>query len=228
LPSHGEAVTTLTRICHVRLFAVKMRAMTQALLLFFLSLVHPVQNLPQAFPRDGARQLINNDRVIVWEVMLEKDKPSPMHLHQYDMVGVYLDNFAVASAKKGSTDSQPGNRQTRAIFIELKDVKVPSLENKTMYPLAFPRYGGAKVLENDRFIVWDYTWTQNKATPMHFHDKDFVVVYIADGQLISTNPTGKMNAQEISIGLTRFNARGGSHTQELVKGSGRAIIFELK
>jgi hypothetical protein len=76
--------------------------------------------------------------------------------------------------------------------------------------------------------VWDYSWTLNKPTPMHFHDKDVVVVFMANGQLNSTTPEGKTDPNQISFGLTRFNARNRVHTEELVKGSGRAIIFELK
>jgi hypothetical protein len=35
---------------------------------------------------------------------------------------------------------------------------VPPIENKSGYPLGFPRPGSKKLLENARVIVWDYTW----------------------------------------------------------------------
>jgi len=55
-----------------------------------------------------------------------------------------------------------------------------------------------------------------------------VVVFMADGQRNSTTPDGKTDANQISFGLTRFNARDRVHSEELVKGSARAIIFQLK
>ena len=41
-----------------------------------------------------------------------------------------------------------------------------NLLNKSRYPLAFPRDGAKKVMQTDRVIVWDYTWTPNKPTPI--------------------------------------------------------------
>lgn len=41
-------------------------------------------------------------------------------------------------------------------------------------------------------LYWDYTWTQDVATPMHFHDKDALVVYLEDGDMRSTTPDGKL------------------------------------
>ena len=63
---------------------------------------------------------------------------------------------------------------------------------------------------------------------MHFHDKDVVVVFMAEGQLNSTTADGKTTPQQISYGLTRFNVRDRIHSEELVKGAARAVIFELK
>ena len=55
-----------------------------------------------------------------------------------------------------------------------------------------------------------------------------VVVYLADGELKSTTPEGKVDVNPISFGLTKFNRPNRSHTEEVVKGSARAIIVELK
>jgi quercetin dioxygenase-like cupin family protein len=207
------------------------------------------QNLPHAYPREGAKRLIDNERVTVWDVTLEKGKPSPMHEHKYDLVGVDLSDATVkvvnpdgtsqtgvakvgqvVSLKKGTTHIEEATSATprHAIVIDLKDAKVPPIENKSRYPLAFPRDGAKKVMETDRVIVWDYTWTSNKPTPMHFHDKDVVVVFMAEGQLNSTTADGKTTPQQISYGLARFNARDRIHSEELVKGAARAVIFELK
>lgn len=72
------------------------------------------------------------------------------------------------------------------------------------------------------------TWTAGKPTPMHFHDMDVVVVYLADGELKSTTPDGKIEVNPISFGLTKFNRPSRTHTEEVTKDSARAIIAELK
>jgi predicted metal-dependent enzyme (double-stranded beta helix superfamily) len=96
-------------------------------------------------------------------------------------------------------------------------------------PNAFPRPGNnRKVFENDRVIVWDFTWTPGQPTPMHFHDKDVVVVYLGTGTLRSTTPDGKAVDNKWKPGDTRFNLRDRVHTETLVEGELRAIITELK
>jgi len=204
---------------------------------------------PDAFPRDGAKQLIDNERVTVWDVVFEKGKPSGMHRHKYDMIGIDLADgvVRVTSAqgsvsttnarvgnvfwmRKGGVESQEGISDTprHAIMVDLKDVRVPPLKNTTGFADAFPREGGKKLLENDRVVVWDYSWTPGKPTVMHFHDKDVVVVYLGNGDLSSTTPDGKTVVNSYSYGQAKFNPRDRTHSELLVKGSQRVIAVELK
>src|SRR5437764_15473168 len=131
--------------------------------------------------------IVDNDRVVVRDV----GAPTPLPITVgpvNDAVVVRLDNEKVGDvtfARKGT--SAIGRR---AIVVELKDKKVAPYPNTTGYPNAFPRPGSKKLLENDRVVVWDYTWAPGVATAMHFHDKDVVVVYLADGALTSTTPDG--------------------------------------
>src|SRR5687768_7690311 len=48
------------------------------------------QQLPSAFPRDGAKKILENDRVIVWDVQVQKGQRVAMHTHPYDIVSVTL------------------------------------------------------------------------------------------------------------------------------------------
>src|ERR1022692_4945893 len=66
------------------------------------------------------------------------------------------------------------------------------------------------------------------ATPMHFHDKDTVVVFLDDGDLSSTTPDGKVVVNSFTSGTVRFNPRDRTHTETLVRGKQRAIVTELK
>ena len=173
----------------------------------------------------GEKPLIDNERVTVWDVTAA-DPNGPRVAGDSVWVSVSRPGEVVVKSKGARADiAALGGR---AIAIDLKNARKPPLENKSGYPNAFPRPGVKKVLENERIIVWDYSWTPNVPTPMHFHDKDVVVVYLADGALKSTTPDGQSTTNEFSVGTTRFNLRDRMHTEVLAKGAGRAVITELK
>jgi hypothetical protein len=168
----------------------------------------------------GTKQLIDNQRVTVWETT-----GAATEVAKNDRVSVDLIKAGNAAfTNKGET--QPS--MLHSVIIDLKDLNSPPVPNNSGYPLAFPRYGVKKVLENNRVIIWDYTWIPGRPTVMHFHDKDVVVVYMADGKLKSTTPDGKSVVNTISFGLTTFNAPNRSHSEELVEGLARAVIVEFK
>jgi len=173
--------------------------------------------------------LIQNNRVTVWDVA----PGAPVPATSRDVVTFVIPgNAAIAQATavyraKGAA-AQPLPAGARAIVIELQDATVAPLANATGYPLAFPRPGSKKVLENDRVVVWSFTWTPGVATPMHFHDKDVVVTYLADGALTSTDPRGKAVVNEHHFAYTKFNARDRVHTETLTRGQASALMVELK
>lgn len=115
------------------------------------------------------------------------------------------------------------------IAVTLKD-KAPAgfLANKSGLPLAFPRPGSRKVLENARVRVWDYTWIAGRATPMHFHDKEVVVIYRGYGDLSSTTPDGKTVINAYRRGDIKFNKADRIHSESLVRGEQSAMMVELK
>src|ERR1051325_1758854 len=161
--------------------------------------------------------VIDNERVSVLDV--SHSAPA----QPTDAVVVSLSGSA-AFVPKGTAPTIAG----RSFVIDLKDHPVPPIENKSGYPVAFPRPGSKKLFENDRVIVWDSTWTPGVATPMHFHDKDVVVVFLEDGDLKSTTPDGKETVNKYTTGTIRFNQRDRIHTETLINGKQRAIITELK
>jgi hypothetical protein len=171
----------------------------------------------QAAPQTALKPAIENDRVVVWDVT------GSANAQPLDAVVVSLSGSA-EFLPKGMTPKISG----RSMVIDLKDHAVAPIANTSGYPLAFPRPGSKKILENARVIVWDYTWTPGVATPMHFHDKDVVVVFLEDGDLSSTTPDGKVVVNSFTSGMVRFNARDRTHTETLVRGKQRAIITEMK
>ena len=174
--------------------------------------------------REPLRPAIDNERVTVWELRPSVSEiPTPMH----SCVFIRLTPLVVAHFPKCSAEGWDAG-PAGAVVIELKDHPVPPLANASGFPNAFPRPGVTKRLENDKVLVWDYTWAAGVPTPMHFHDKDVVVVYLENGALKSTTPDRQSVVNDLSPGLIRFNARDRAHTEELVRGKSRAIITELK
>jgi hypothetical protein len=95
---------------------------------------------PLAFPRPGTKNLIDNDRVFVWDSRWTPGVPTSMHFHDKDVVVSYLEDGDLTSiAPDGTTVVNPykfgvirftaGNRShkevltkgtQRAIIVELK------------------------------------------------------------------------------------------------------------
>lgn len=171
----------------------------------------------QAGTQTATKPVIDNDRVSVLEVT------GSTPAQPTDAVVVSLSGDA-AFVPKGTAPNITG----RSFVIDLKDHPVAPIENKSGYQLAFPRPGTKKLFENDRVIVWDSTWTPGVATPMHFHDKDVVVVFLEDGDLKSTTLDGKEVVNKYTTGTVRFNLRDRTHSETLMNGKQRAIITELK
>jgi quercetin dioxygenase-like cupin family protein len=121
-----------------------------------------------------------------------------------------------------------GTNASRSLIIELKDAPATHYENKTGYPAAFPRPHVEKLLENNRVVVWSYRWTPGEPTPMHFHDKDVVVVYLEPTALVSTTPDGSKTLNEYKVFDIRFNKGDRTHTESLAHGEGSAMMMELK
>lgn len=168
----------------------------------------------------GLHPVIDNERVTVWDI---KGKLPPVP-HDFVVVSLSRKDTAVF----GKAGDAPGEAGVRSVVIELKDHPVPPIPNHSGYPLAFPRPRVEKLIENDRVIVWAYRWNLGEPTPMHYHDKDVVVVYEDDTALKSTTPDGKSVLNEYKSGDIRFNQRDRTHTELLIRDTGSAVITELK
>ena len=176
------------------------------------------------------KPLIDNPRVTVWDVPSAAALPGDP---ARDRVVISLEPEAVAGRvlfrpRGAARSAQSTAGATRLVVIELKDTPVPPLKNASGYPNAFPREGSKKIVDNERVLVWDFSWTSGQPTRMHFHDKDVVVVYLQTGDLKSTTPAGDVVVNHYAAGTIKFNPRDRVHTELLVAGAQRAIITELK
>lgn len=179
----------------------------------------------QAFGQD-AKPAIDNEHVTVW------DETAPRGLTNVgrDTVVMWTAGPKARFAEfipKGSSGGK-GTADSRALVIELKDAPTAQYQNQTGYPAAFPRPHVKKILENRRVVIWSYRWTPGEPTPMHFHDKDVVVVYLEPTALVSTTPDGAKKLNEYKAFDIRFNLGNRSHTEGLAHGEGSAMMVELK
>jgi hypothetical protein len=175
----------------------------------------------QAAPAQTPKTLLDNDRVVV------RDVTGPATAEPLDSVVVSLSGTTSGTAvflSKGATPDISG----RYIVVGLKDHARVPIANTSGYPLAFPRPGAKKILENEKVIVWDNTWAPGVAAPMHFHDKDTIGVYLEDGDVKSTSLDGTVVVNPHTAGTASFNRGNRTHTEMLASGKQRAIITELK
>ena len=213
------------------------------------------EDYPHAFPRTGATQRFDNERITAWEVHWIKNVPQPIHRHRYDMAGVYLrygpirvtkldgtvspqsPPFAVPRPyfqKKGVTHREevigfaPDAPERLAIMFDLKEVVVAPIESQAGMPAAFPRDGAIRAIDNERVTEWDYTWTVGHAIPTHMHDRDSVQVFYQGGTIKFSSPKGKTETKTFKFGDARFIPRGTIDAEEAIDGAPRAITIELK
>lgn len=201
--------------------------------------------LPLLASAQGNKPIIDNDRVTVWDVTWEKNRPGFTASSDHDAVTVYLSGgdfktpSGIVTRKTGEAEFRPKGTRASETWagtgapphtteIALKDSDKRPAANTSGNPLAFPRPGTTKLIDNDRVFVWDSRWTPGVPTSMHFHDKDVVVSYLEDGDLTSIAPDGSTVVNPYKFGIIRFTAGNRSHKEVLTKGTQRAIIVELK
>jgi len=198
-------------------------------------------------PIQGAKPIIQNEQVTVWDETWAEGQSSPSRGR--DTVLVFLTagrleltdsdgGLHVVSHEPGDVEYVPqgptsrrravSKESIRVIVIQLEGHSPPPLANPSGLRDAFDRPGIEKVFENREVTAWRYTWARGKQTPLHFHARDVVVVYLADGVLKSITPDGKSVLNPHSFGFTKFSPRGRVHYEELVEGDARAVMVELK
>lgn len=189
-----------------------------------------------------------NDKVKIWKLTLTPGKPIPLGAGNNDSVLLILEGgkFQASTSGKKKTETRPAGdaiyspagqplteqllSQTPipAYLVELKGGIWPLLPNHSGYPLAYPRPGAKKVLDNDRIVVWNFPYTVGKQTATHFHDKDAVVIFRFEGSIASITPDGKSTVTDDKAGEARFSPAARVHSEELVKGRESVIVVELK
>ena len=211
--------------------------------------VSQTQTLPPPFPRPGAKQLLDNERVTVWDVVWPKGQPTARHRHPYALAGVYLESGdrvitdadgskrnvtnpagGVTFQLKGLLHIEEGTSDAplHAIMIEMKQDAPVGDNPSPEAPQAFPREGATQLLDNERVRIWDYTFTKGHVSPAppprpRRHRR------LDGGRQAALDAAGRRtqyhDADEVHRHVSR---RGNVHTEETLEGALRVYIFELK
>ena len=195
----------------------------------FLTSILSVAGAVAAGP-DAPKPIIDNERVRIWD--LGPDQPAPAEASTYDTVRIYLSGNAPGK-KKGDAayirkGENPDHQGARLILIALKGSSRPAARKQVRSPRRLPSPAcekGAREQPRDRMVL---RLDPGEPTPVHYHDKDVAVVYMEDTALTSTTPDGKKVLNEYKAGETRFNLRDRTHTELLARGTGSAVMMELK
>lgn len=184
------------------------------------------QTFPQPFDREGSNKVLENDRVIVWDVSWLQ-RAYPTHRHLYDYAGVYYasgDRIIVSQSgerrsthtnawdtffiRRGVTHSEEGAsaEPLRAVMLELKEPAPAGAPATASTGL------GKKVRESDRLVIWEDIAAQDTQPPAHRHEMDTVAVAFTSGQKPRVT----------------FIKRGTEDHGEETAGAERAYFFELK
>jgi hypothetical protein len=197
----------------------------------------------------AAAPLIDNEYVTVWEVKLAQGESSPRTPHDLDAVVLVVEggNLRTRDAhghdrvaerhfgegrfvRKGSgeIDTLLSGGPAHEVLIALKNHPGPPHATSPKYPDAFPRTGATKLFENRRVILWNYSWTPGHPTPMHIHDKDFVVAFRYDSQQVIVEPAGTSHVNQIKAGDTLYLEHGLTHSEGTLSERQSAVYMELK
>ena len=194
-----------------------------------LALLVQATPLPPAYPRPETTKLLENNRVIVWDISWLKQQ-YPLHGHPYDLTGVYYTDGdrTIASARderrpvhtvawdtafqlKGVTHIEEGASDSplRAVFVEMKEGSASGALDTAATPAAFPNGAGKQLRDNERSILWEFV--PLPAAKAHRHQRDAVVIAF----------TGKSPKAS-------FVSRGTVHNDAGAAGADRAYVVELK
>jgi hypothetical protein len=145
-----------------------MRTLTLALLLFAQA-----QTYPPPYPRPGTTKLLENERVIVWDVSWLR-QAYPTHRHIYDYAGIYYTNgdriivspqgvrsptssvaWDTFSLPRGITHSEEGasEQPLRGVFLEFKEPQPLGTVEQRTSPPAFPGMSGRQLRDSERVTM---------------------------------------------------------------------------
>lgn len=129
------------------------------------------QSYPAPYPREGAVKVLENDRVVVWDVTWEKGRRTPIHQHRRNVVSVTLVPGTVKSILPDGTVRTGEPESTGDVLyggeglIHQKEHRLDALPRPEGVAPGWPRQGARQILDNESVVVWDYEFRADRDVP---------------------------------------------------------------
>ena len=224
-----------------------MKKLVLVLLVIFASTVAAQAPLPPPFPRANATKLLENNRIVIWDITWPKGQPTAMHRHPHDQVGTYYERGgrqitqpdgttraamtevgSLSTTRKGTTHIEEGTTDPplRAVFIELLQDQGPAIPAADTSAVA--RVAAKPILDDDRVTVWDVKWQSGAAGLKYHASRDTVIVWLDSGKLRSVGGKESPALTDVKAGTMRYVTHDSAETLEIVEGAPRTMIFQFK
>jgi hypothetical protein len=209
----------------------------------------PANDLPPGWPRPGAALLVENDRGAAYNVIYEKDKPTPFHRHRYFFAGLDLNTASIKVTNldgkfdihpviknhmwylpKGLTHQEMSTTEPgrHTVVIDIKEKTVPEAANTTSFPTDKYAAYQNKVVDNDRVVIWDCAWSAGADGITAFDSRDMFLAFAEGGDLSITAPGQPVKVQHYDAGQAIFLAGGQARTIASVSGTIHVMLVEVK
>jgi len=188
--------------------------------------------------------VLKNDNLLVLRVILQPGESSVYHVHSVDDVAVWLGNTSSAQQLPNEPESapveqKPGNVTLRTLretpfthrvhnvgkgLFEVLDVEILQRPEHPSSAVAGPVAG-----ENPSARVYKWTLAPGGATPMHTHERPYLIVAATGFNLKMTAPDGQSATHEIKPGDFHWVTSKVTHSlTNAGTGEGQIVEIELK
>ncbi len=188
--------------------------------------------------------VLKNDNLLVLRVILQPGESSLYHVHSVDDVAVWLGNTSSAQQLPNEPESapveqKPGNVTLRTLretpfthrvhnvgkgLFDVLDVEILQRPEHPSSAVVGPVAG-----ENPSARVYKWTLAPGGATPMHTHERPYLIVAATGFNLKMTAPDGQSATHEIKPGDFHWVTSKVTHSlANAGTGEGQIVEIELK
>ena len=187
----------------------------QAALVLVLSSLVTAQQSPVPVEEEPHHHLVlRNDSVVVFRVKLSPGESTLDHTHSRDRMSVYLTDTTIAEQKPAEPEGKPSPKKpgdvaataTNGLFthrvhnVGTADFEVLDVE-MVHRPAHAADTAAAKVeAENPSARLYQWTLAPGVASPMHSHERPYLIVSATQLMLKMTGPDGKSMTHEVAAG----------------------------
>jgi quercetin dioxygenase-like cupin family protein len=188
--------------------------------------------------------LLKNDNLLVLRVNLQPGEWSSYHTHSVDDVAVWLSHSSAAQQlpnepEGAPVEQKPGNISLRTLHETPFTHRVHSLgpgvfdvlDVELLQRPEHPSLGAAGPVagENPSARVYKWTLSPDAVTPMHTHERPYLIVAATGFNLKMTAPDGQTFTHEIKPGEFHWVTAKVTHTLANAGiGEGQIVEIELK